>query len=431
MMTSKLIEPARQGFVWTWLPGATNPVVAGRIDLVDGLYQFTYGQSYLERGDAIALYTPELPLKRGRQVPSAPHTIAGCLRDGAPDNWGRRVIHTHVTGKRNRDADTGEIDELSYMLLSGSDRTGALDFQESASTYVPRMTQTATLEEMMEAARLIEAGTPLPRDLDEAMNHGTSIGGARPKAQITDGDRKLIAKFPSSRDSHKIVGAELVGLRLAERVGIRVARAELAEVQGRDVLLVERFDRSPKGELWTRRHMVSALTILGLDEDRGYYGSYEELAGHLRRGGTDPEGTQIELFRRMVFNILIGNTDDHARNHAAFWDGEWLTLTPAYDIEPRPRLGREANQAIRVSGTSRESRVALAIEAGPMFGLTAEIAMEVIAHQVEEIHAGFAEAAEEARLTEADRMALANRAVLNSYAFEGAPEKIARLDRPL
>ena len=430
-MTSKLIEPAKRGYVWTWLPGTTEPVVAGRIDLVDGLYRFTYGQSYLERKDAISLYTPELPLRKGVQVPRAPHMIAGCLRDGAPDNWGRRVLFSHLTGRRDTGIDTGDVDELSYMLISGTDRTGALDFQASASTYVPRMTQTATLEDMMEAARLIEAGTPLPRDLDEAMTHGTSIGGARPKAQITDGDRKLIAKFPSSRDPHKIVGAELVGLRLAAQVGIRVAYAELVAVQGRDILLVERFDREAKGELWTRRHMVSALTILGLDESRGYYGSYEDLAGILRRGGTDPQGTQGELFRRMVFNILIGNTDDHARNHAAFWDGKLLSLPPAYDIEPRPRLGREANQAIRVSGSSRESRVALAIEAAPMFGLSREAAVETISHQVETIHDGFAEAAEEARLTKADRMALANRAILNPYAFEGAPGSIARLERPL
>ncbi|MFW2545412.1 HipA domain-containing protein, partial [Primorskyibacter sp. 2E107] len=138
--------------------------------------------------------------------------------------------------------------------------------------------------------------------------------------------------------------------------------------------------------------------------------------------------TQIELFRRMVSNLLIGNTDDHARNHAAVWDGEGLTLTPAYDIELRPRLGRKANQAIRVHGTSRESRVALAIEAAPMFGLSAAAAVEIIAHQVETIHAAFAEAAEEARLTETDRSALANRAVLNSYAFEGSPAKIVCLD---
>jgi len=430
-MTSKPIEPAKRGFVWTWLPGETTPVVAGRIELVDGLYQFTYGQSYLERTDAISLYIPELPLRKGVQVPRDPHTIAGCLRDGAPDNWGRRVIYTDLTGHRDRSIDTGDVDELSYMLFSGTDRTGALDFQASANTYVPRITQATKIENLMEAARLIEAGTPLPRDFGEAIVHRTAIGGARPKAHVTDGGRKLIAKFPSRRDPHKIVGAELVGLRLAERVGIQVARAELTEVQGRDVLLVERFDRVAKGGLWARRHMVSALTILGLDEARGYYGSYEDLAGVLRRGGTDPEGDQAELFRRMVFNILVGNTDDHARNHAAFWDGEWLSLTPAYDIEPRPRLGREANHAIRVSGTSRESRVALTVEAAPMFGLSRKAAMEIISHQVATIHDGFAEAAEEARLTETDRMALANRAILNPYAFEGAPGTIARLERPL
>lgn len=430
-MTSKLVKPAKAGFVWTWLPGATSPVVAGRIDLVDGIYRFTYGRSYLDRGGAISLFAPELPLKKGVHIPKAPNTIAGCLRDGAPDNWGRRVILTHVTGRRDPDMDTADIDELSYMLLSGSDRTGALDFQASATTYVPRLSQEATLQAMMEAARLIEEGTPLPPDLDEAMNHGTSIGGARPKAQLTDGHRKLIAKFSSSRDPHKIVGAELIGLRLAEHVGIRVARADLVQVHEKDVLLVERFDREAKDGGWTRRHMVSALTMLGLDENRGYYGSYEDLAGILRRDGTDPKGSQVELFRRMVFNILIGNTDDHARNHAAFWDGKLLTLTPAYDIEPRPRLGREANQAIRVRGSSRQSRVALAIEAAPNFGISEEEAVEMVIGQVEVIHAHFNEVAEEARLAATDRTALANRAILNPYVFEGAPKAISKLERPL
>lgn len=430
-MTSKLVKIAKKGFVWTWIPGAVDPVVAGRIDLVNGIYRFSYGRSYLERDDAISIFTPELPLKGGAQIPRAPHVIAGCLRDGAPDNWGRRVILSQVTGRRAPDMDTGDIDELSYLLLSGSDRTGALDFQASATDYVPRESGGATLDAMMEAARLVEEGTPLPPDLDEAMNHGTSIGGARPKAHLTDGHRKVIAKFSSSRDPHKIVGAELVGLRLAERVGIRVAHADLVQVRDKDVLLVERFDREAKDGSWARRHMVSALTMLGLDEHRGYYGSYEDLAGILRRDGTDPRGGPVELFRRMVFNILIGNTDDHARNHAAFWDGKLLTLTPAYDIEPRPRLGREANQAIRVRGNSRQSRVALAIEAAPRFGVSEEEAIEIVIGQVEQIHASFDEAAEEARLTEIDRMVLANRAILNSYVFEGAPKMIADLERPL
>jgi len=426
-MTSDLLAPAKQAFVWTWLPGATDPVVAGRIDLVDGIYSFTYGQSYLGSADAMPLYEPELPLRRGRQVPPAPHSIAGCLRDGAPDNWGRRVILTKVAGRRDATMDTGEIDELSYMLLSGSDRTGALDFQASATAYVPRIAEDVTLEQLLAAADLVGAGETIPRALDEAMNNGTSIGGARPKAQLTDGDRKLIAKFSSTLDPHRIVRAEFVGLRLAERVGIEVARSELVELGGRDILLVERFDRARSPDGWTRRHMVSALTILGLHERESYYGSYEELAGTLRRRGTDPAGSGRELYRRMVFNILCGNTDDHARNHAAFWDGEMLTLTPAYDIEPRPRMGREANQAIRVHGASRQSRLALALDAAPSFGLGARDAEDIVAGQVETIHAAFDEVAEEAGLGATDREVLANRAILNAYVFEGAPERIARL----
>lgn len=430
-MTSDLVAPAKEAFVWTWLPGSLEPVVAGRIDLVGGLYRFTYGRSYLERGDAIPLYGPELPLRRGGQTPRAPHVIAGCLRDAAPDNWGRRVILARVTGRRDPRLDPGDIDELSYMLLSGSDRIGALDFQVSAQSYAPRMSREATLDEMLAAADLIQKGAHLPPELDEAMNHGTSIGGARPKAQLSDGHVKLIAKFPSSRDSYKVVGGELVGLRLAERVGIRVARATLVTVGARDVLLVERFDRLRIGDGWARRHMVSALTILGLVETEGHYGGYEDLAVILRHQGTDPKETLLELFRRMVFNILIGNTDDHARNHAAFWDGVRLTLTPAYDIEPRPRMGREANQAICVRGQSRESRVALAIEAAESFGLTQRLATEMVAFQIEEIHAGFTAAAEEGRLGETDRAILANRAILNPYVFEGAPAEILRLERPL
>lgn len=430
-MTSDLLTPAREGFVWTWLPGSTEPVVAGRIDLVDGLYRFTYGRSYLECKDAIALYEPELPLRKGGQTPRAPHVIAGCLRDGAPDNWGRRVILARVAGRCDPGLDPGDIDELSYMLLSGSDRIGALDFQVSAKNYAPRMAREAALDELLSAAEMIQKGARLPPELDEAINHGTSIGGARPKAQLADGDRKLIAKFPSSRDPHNVVGAELVGLRLAERAGIRVARASLVTVGAKDVLLVERFDRVRAGEGWGRRHMVSALTMLGLVETQGHYGRYEDLAVILRHHGTNPRETLAELFRRMAFNILVGNTDDHARNHAAFWDGARLTLTPAYDIEPRPRMGREANQAICVRGNSRESRVALAVEAAEGFGLTRRAATETIASQIEAIHAGFAAATDEARLGAADRQILANRAILNPYVFEGAPPEILRLERPL
>lgn len=145
-MMPALLTPAAEAFVWIWLPKATEPVVCGRIDLVDGLYHFTYGRSYLARQDAMPIWLPELPLADRIIVPEAPALIAGALRDASPDLWGRRVLLNRQFNQRDGETDTGALDELSYMLLSGSDRIGALDFQASPRTYVPRLQPDATLE---------------------------------------------------------------------------------------------------------------------------------------------------------------------------------------------------------------------------------------------------------------------------------------------
>src|SRR4051794_34126630 len=130
-MTSK--GAPEELFVWIWLPGETEPVVAGRIAREGGAYVFNYGRSYLERRDALPIYEPELPLRRGAIPPLDGLTMAGCLRDGAPDTWGRRVIINRLFGKQGAGIDVDAIDELSYFIESGSDRIGALDFQSSAT----------------------------------------------------------------------------------------------------------------------------------------------------------------------------------------------------------------------------------------------------------------------------------------------------------
>ena len=135
-------------------------------------------------------------------------------------------------------------------------------------------------------------------------------------------------------------------MRLAHIAGLNVAPVELARVANKDVLLIERFDHQQKGEDWSRKAMISALTLLGLDEMMAQYASYETLAEIIRYRFIDPKNTLRELFSRLAFNILCGNTDDHARNHAAFWDGHSLTLTPAYDICPQGCAGNEASQAM-------------------------------------------------------------------------------------
>ena len=170
--------------------------------------------------------------------------------------------------------------------------------------------------------------------------------------------------------------------------------------------------------------MVSGLTLLGLDEMMARYASYEDLAGLVRKGFDDPEGTLRELFGRIVFSILCGNTDDHARNHSAFWNGRSLQLTPAYDICPQSRHGNEASQAMLIHGDHRDSRFARCIEAAPVFGLTSEGAIALIVDQVHAMIANWEEVCSEAGISELDKRQFARRQFLNPYAFEGAPEDI-------
>ncbi len=430
-MNHEILKPAKSAFAWIWLPGAVEPVVCGRVDLVDGIYQFTYGQSYLARKNAISIWGPELPLENRVLIPRAPHIIAGALRDAAPDQWGRRVVLNRLFDRRGRDVDTGDLDELNYLLMSGSDRIGALDFQTSATEYKPRLQKDAALDDLLNAVDAIERGIPLSVELEEAVRHGTSIGGARPKAQLIDQDRKLIAKFSSSRDTHSVVKGEFIAMRLASIVGLDVAAVSLGEVDGKDILLIDRFDRVKSDNGWLRKLMVSSLTLQGLDENAARYASYPAIAEVLRHRSASPAADQRELWSRMCFNILVGNTDDHARNHACFWDGEALRLTPAYDIDPRPRLGREANQAMAINNNDRRSLISVALEASRAFGVKYEDALQIAERQINMIQANFRSVASDAGLTKLEQDRLAGSAFLNPYIFEGSPPSIAKLEGPL
>ncbi len=408
-----------EAYVWIWLPCATAPVVAGRLAPDGGRLIFNYGQSYLARSDRIPMYEPELPLRSGAIAPEARLSMAGCLRDAAPDAWGRRVILNRAFGRKGNDVDTAALDELTYLLESGSDRIGALDFQRSPSEYVPRAVQAATLEELQSGAGKVEKGVPLTPDLDQALFHASSLGGARPKALIEDGDTKMIAKFSLSTDTYNVVKAEFVAMHLAAKAGLDVAPVRLEEVAGKDVLLVERFDRAKTKDDWTRKAMVSALTLFGLDELMARYASYEDLAEIIRHRFTSPKATLHELFGRLVFNILCGNTDDHARNHAGFWDGQHLTLTPAYDICPQSRSGNVASQAMLIVGDNRTSTLATCLEAAPNFQLGEKAAKDIIARQIGTIRDAWDDICEEAALTEVERNLFGQRIFLNDSVFEG------------
>lgn len=406
-------------FVWVWLPGESAPVPAGRLrEYTPGQFAFDYGRLYRERHNAIAL-APTLPLSGDTYGPTGSMGLPGALRDASPDAWGRRVVQYQVTGDRGVDADTGDLDERTYLLRSGSNRFGAIDFQTSPTEYVPRNATPTSLDQLLSAADIIESGGDLSYELERALLSGTAMGGARPKAVLHDGAHEYIAKFSASNDHFPVVGAEAASMFLAGRVGIDVAATRVESVLGRSVLLVERFDRGDEGR---RVLTVSALTMTGLDELQARSGSYLDFLDSLRVHRA-PDGTAAELFTRIAFNMAISNSDDHLRNHAALWDGKTAILSPAYDLSPMRRSGETASQAIAYDRQgSRSNSFAALLSARHLYGLT-ENEAQVILERIEGvIRDGWAEAVDHAQLTRADQRLLWGRQFLNAgtlYGFAG------------
>lgn len=408
----------KEAFVWMWLPEETQPVVAGRLAPDGDNLIFNYGKSYLERvKDAVPLYEPELPLRSGALPLLDGLSMPGCIRDSAPDAWGRRVIINRRLGYKGDNIDTAQLDELTYLLESGSDRIGALDFQLSPTEYVPRSAKNVTMEELVESAERVEKGIPLTPELDQALFHGSSIGGARPKAMIEEDGTKYIAKFSASNDIYSVVKAEYIAMRLAKLAGLDVAPVKLTKAANKEVLLVERFDRVATEEGWARKSIVSALTLFSLDDLMARYASYETLAEIIRHRFTKPKETLRELFSRLTFNVLCGNTDDHARNHAAFWNGHTLALTPAYDICPQGRTGNEASQAMLIAGNNKMSQLATCLQTAHNFLLSQEEARAIFEHQIQIIKANFDAVCAEAELSEIDKRLFWKRQFLNPYSI--------------
>lgn len=402
-------------FVWIWLPSATEPVTAGRLDRRGDRFVFSYGRSYLERAAAVPIYLPELPLDRFEHDPlDGPIPLS--LDDAGPDSWGRAVINA----KLGRVGD--ELDILTYLVESGSDRVGALDFQRSPTEYVPRAPAHAPLEQLLAASDVVAAGEMLDPDLADALVNGTPLGGARPKALIDDEGTRYLAKFSKSTETFLWVQSEYVAMELGRRCGLDVAAVRYVETMGRGVLLVERFDRPATG---TRHRVVSAATVLGMQTIvAARHFSYTELADAVRARFVEPDATLHELFARIMFNILVGNTDDHARNHAAFvlGAGDDLRLTPAYDISPQPRSGQIARHPqFGPNGNDRDSRIAALVEAAPIYHLDVAKGQEIADRLVETIRSEWVDVCDQARLTSAQRDTLMGGPILNDFAFFSEP----------
>lgn len=403
-------------YVWAWLPGAADPVVAGRVWRNGDSHLFIYGRSYLDRENSIPLFG--VPLDDRPISPPIGMTLHGALRDALPDAWGQHVILNRITGRSGVDGDTGDLGAITYMKESGSDRFGAIDFQDGPFTYVPRR-EGATLDELAEAAAAIEEGRPLPPALDAALNHGTTVGGARPKATLMDSDGVgWIAKFSSASDrGNPVVRHESLALDLARLSGVDVVDSALGVAGGRDALLVRRFDRGPLG---TRSMAVSGLTLLELDEMVARYATYPDLLDKFQNHSNDPDGVADQLFRRIAVNIALGNTDDHARNHAALWDGQELVLSPAYDLDPCRSPGWDANQAMAYGRHGeRASDLAALVGVSQVYRMNRVQAHEVIDQVISAIEVSWDDAVDRAGLTRSQGAALRGSRILNPATTAG------------
>ena len=351
-------EQSNTCYVYITLPGAVEPVVAGRYELTADSKgkmtgRFSYGKRYLERSDTVALDPVQLMLSDEVHITQAMGGVFGALRDASPDHWGRCLIQ-HILGNPH-------LGELDYLLNAPDDRAGALGCGRNQRPPTPKrhFNQTLDLSELQETADVIAADELLPTDdaagqVRRLLNAGTSMGGARPKAVVEDDGALWIAKFNAKGDAWNNARVEHAMLLLARACGLDVALSRTVDVAGRDVLLVKRFDREKTPDGYLRSRMISALTLLGAEDtfqSREEW-SYPNLAERLRRVCAAPAENAAELFRRMTFNALISNTDDHPRNHAFLArEQDWM-LSPAYDLTPTTPVSIERRNLALACGVA-------------------------------------------------------------------------------
>lgn len=344
-MTSK--AQTSECFVYITLPGQTSAVVAGRYELTvnkNGIPRgrFVYGKQYLARPDKVELDPVELNLGEDTYETTGLKGVFSALRDAGPDYWGRRVIERHA-GKP-------QLSELDYLLQSPEDRAGALGFGINPYPPAPRrkFNQTLDLAKLQQIAAAIVAEEDLPPDatanqIEELMLIGTSMGGARPKVVVEDEEGLWLAKFNRTDDKWNNARVEQAMLILARSCGITTAKSRLVSVANCDVLLIKRFDRKKTNRGYLRARMISGLTLLRAEDTHQARDkwSYVLLVEELRRVSAQPKKDALELFKRMVFNALISNIDDHPRNHAILARGRDWRLSPAYDLTPTTPISLE------------------------------------------------------------------------------------------
>lgn len=364
---------------------------------------FAYGLNYLKRQGALEVDPVSLALNnretvRGKRLlPANQLPFFGGIRDAAPDAWGRRVIEAKLKAPAN------SLSESTYLLHAGSERVGALDIRSDLqSPALPGVGGWQSLLHLQEAAARIEEGEPIPAHLEAIFANGTALGGARPKASVRDESGVLwLAKFASRHDPYDVPLIEAASLHLARQAGLDVPPVRCDMLGQQRVMLIRRFDRywatpqqaldpaanlcdTAPGEGRSERRLgfVSGLTLLACDETESRQRSYEDLASAIRRYCHPAviRENNLELFKRMIFNILVSNDDDHLRNHGFLYDERlpgWR-LSPLYDVLPRPSLASERHLHLGIGPQGRLATLDNALAAHEKFTLSETAALQAI-----------------------------------------------------
>lgn len=346
---------------------------------------FTYGKRYAVDPDAVSLDPVQMPIGPPGELISTPQDFAlfNGIRDAAPDAWGRKLIDMYSLRHQGRPAN-----EAEFLLASQSgNRGGAIRFGPTHKApgpvvdleLPPIVSDLGTIEAFQDMVDMMLRGEEVPESVLACIAPGTDLGGARPKATLMHRGEPWLVKFGLESDRINSAAAEAACLDLCEKAGLPVPDRMVAEVAGRPALFLKRFDRELIDGQIQRRHMISGLTITGSHEmDRGTKG-YADLWNGMRRFGVSADSGE-EIYRRMVMNVLIGNTDDHLRNHAFLLGAHGrYDMAPTYDVTPslQATSSRRLFLHLGVAGSGREAMLERAVGAGPDLGVQKERAVEI------------------------------------------------------
>ena len=362
--------PHLVGRLWTRTGGARESA------------SFAYDRAWLSQPMRFAL-DPALQLAQGRIHAAGNRPLFGAIADSTPDRWGRMLMRR---AGRHLSASTGNaprtVREIDYLLgVDDAARLGALRFApHEGGTFLAqadhgRIPPPVELPMLLAATNRVLDDAATDEDIQLLLAPGGALGGARPKASVRDGNgHLLIAKFPNTSDETDVVRWEEAALRLARKAGIEVARSRVEVIDGHSILLLERFDRKSQ----IRIPYLSAMSILSAAPHEDH--SYLELADALRRYGASPRSDLQALWRRIVFNVLISNTDDHLRNHGFLYVGpQGWTLSPAFDLNPVPLEVKPRILSTAITFDDATASLELAMEVAEYFDVDAPQARKIVA----------------------------------------------------